>query len=204
MRPKGAPEQVLVHDFLIPDLGRVSPYGVYDIAQNEAWVSVGTDHDTAAFAVEASGVGGAAWGRLYPSATRLLITADAGGSNGYRLRLWKLGCRNWRMRRAFRRVPPPTRDQQVEQDRTPLVLRDQSELARKAAGQPEVVVNLIGATTTRTGLRVQSQLDTNRTRPGAPRTTNSKPSICVETLSMVNGIIRCYPALRCSIELIIS
>ena len=91
MRPKGAPEQVLVHDFLIPDLGRVSPYGVYDIAQNEAWVSVGTDHDTAAFAVESirrwwRGMGQA----LYPSATRLLITADAGGSNGYRLRLWKL------------------------------------------------------------------------------------------------------------------
>ena len=91
LRPKGAPEQVLVHDFLIPDLGRVSPYGVYDIAQNEAWVSVGTDHDTAAFAVESirrwwRGMGQA----LYPSATRLLITADAGGSNGYRLRLWKL------------------------------------------------------------------------------------------------------------------
>ena len=87
LRPKGAPEQVLVHDFLIPDLGRVSPYGVYDIAQNEAWVSVGTDHDTAAFAVESirrwwRGMGQA----LYPSATRLLITADAGGSNGYRLR----------------------------------------------------------------------------------------------------------------------
>ena len=80
-----------MHDFLIPDLGRVSPYGVYDIAQNEAWVSVGTDHDTAAFAVESirrwwRGMGQA----LYPSATRLLITADAGGSNGYRLRLWKL------------------------------------------------------------------------------------------------------------------
>ena len=90
MRPKGAPEQVLVHDFLIPDLGRVSPYGVYDIAQNEAWVSVGTDHDTAFCRREIRrwwrGMGQA----LYPSATRLLITADAGGSNGYRLRLWKL------------------------------------------------------------------------------------------------------------------
>jgi transposase len=91
LRPKGAPEQVRVHDFLIPDLGRVSPYGVHDIAQNEAWVGVGTDHDTAAFAVESirrwwRGMGQA----LYPRATRLLITADAGGSNGYRLRLWKL------------------------------------------------------------------------------------------------------------------
>ena len=91
LRPKGAPEQVLVHDFLIPDLGRVSPHGVYDIAQNEAWVSVGTDHDTAAFAVESirrrwRGMGQA----LYASAIRLLITAFIGGRNGYRLRLWKL------------------------------------------------------------------------------------------------------------------
>ena len=102
LRPKGAPEQVLVHDFLIPDLGRVSPYGVYDIAQNEAWVSVGTDHDTAAFAVESirrwwRGMGQA----LYPSATRLLITADAGGSNGYRLRLWKLELQKLAERRAY-------------------------------------------------------------------------------------------------------
>ncbi len=77
MRPKGAPEQVLVHDFLIPDLGRVSPYGVYDIAQNEAWVSVGTDHDTAAFAVESirrwwRGMGQA----LYPSATRTQLMLE--------------------------------------------------------------------------------------------------------------------------------
>ena len=63
LRPKGAPEQVLVHDFLIPDLGRVSPYGVYDIAQNEAWVSVGTDPIRLLLPSRASGVGGAAWGR---------------------------------------------------------------------------------------------------------------------------------------------
>ena len=139
LRPKGAPEQVLVHDFLIPDLGRVSPYGVYDIAQNEVWVSVGTDHDTAAFAVESirrwwRGMGQA----LYPSATRLLITADAGGSNGYRLRLWKLELQKLADETGLEIdvCHLPTRDQQVEQDRTPLVLRDQSELARKAAGQP--------------------------------------------------------------------
>ena len=91
LRPKGAPEQVRVHDFLIPELGRVSPYGVYDLAQNEAWVSVGVDHDTAAFAVESIRRWWRSMGRrLYPHASRLLITADAGGSNGYRLRLWKL------------------------------------------------------------------------------------------------------------------
>src|SRR5712692_8829919 len=91
LRPKGEPEQVLVHDFLIPELGRVSPYGVYDLANNEAWVSVGIDHDTAAFAVESIRRWWWSMGHpLYPDATRLLVTADAGGSNGYRLRLWKI------------------------------------------------------------------------------------------------------------------
>ena len=91
LRPKGGPERVLMHDFVISDLGRAAPYGVYDLAANEAWVSVGSDHDTAAFAVESI----RRWWRtmgeaLYPDATRLLVTADAGGSNGARLRLWKL------------------------------------------------------------------------------------------------------------------
>src|SRR3972149_742475 len=91
LRPKGQAEEVLVHDFLIPGLGRVSPYGVYDVGQNEAWVSVGVDHDTAAFAVESIRRWWRSMGQpLYPKASRLLITADAGGSNGYRLRLWKL------------------------------------------------------------------------------------------------------------------
>ena len=91
LRPKGASEEVRIHDFLILELGRASPYGVYDIGKNEAWVSVGTDHDTAAFAVESI----RRWWRtmgeaLYPDAGRLLVTADGGGSNGYRVRLWKL------------------------------------------------------------------------------------------------------------------
>jgi transposase len=91
LRPKGEPEKVLVHDFLIPELGRANPYGVYDLAQNEAWVSVGTDHDTAAFAVESIRRWWRTMGKpLYPAAKRLLITADGGGSNGYRVRLWKL------------------------------------------------------------------------------------------------------------------
>jgi hypothetical protein len=91
LRPTGEPEQVLVHDFVIRELGRVSPYGVYDLAQNEAWVSVGIDHDTAAFAVESIRRWWWSMGQpVYPDATRLLITADAGGSNGYRLRLWKI------------------------------------------------------------------------------------------------------------------
>src|SRR5947209_17373159 len=89
--PKGSPEQVRVHDFVIPELGRAAPYGVYDIAGNVGWVSVGIDHDTAAFAANAI----RSWWRLmgrdrYPSARTLLITADGGGSKGSRVRLWKI------------------------------------------------------------------------------------------------------------------
>ena len=94
LRPTGEPEHVLVHDLLIPGLGRVSPYGVYDTERNEGWVSVGTDHDTAAFAVEGIRRLWRSMGQpLYPNATRLRITADVGGSNGYRLSAsggWKL------------------------------------------------------------------------------------------------------------------
>jgi hypothetical protein len=90
LHPKGRPEPVRVHDFVIPELGKVVPYGVYDIAANAGWVNLGVTHDTAAFAVESirrwwHGYGAA----RYPAATRLLITADCGGSNGVRVRLWK-------------------------------------------------------------------------------------------------------------------
>jgi hypothetical protein len=89
-RPAGEPEQVKVHDFIDPALGKVNPYGVYDLGANTGWVSVGTDHDTAAFAVETIRRWWQATGSAsYPHASRLLITADGGGSNGYRTRLWK-------------------------------------------------------------------------------------------------------------------
>src|SRR5205823_8757487 len=89
-RPQGQPEEVRVHDFKIPELGRVTPYGVYDLAANAGWVSVGIDHDTAAFAVATIRRWWEQSGRArYPAATRLLITADGGGSNGSRTRLWK-------------------------------------------------------------------------------------------------------------------
>jgi Rhodopirellula transposase DDE domain len=89
-RPQGNPEAVRVHDFLIKELGRAVPYGVYDLAANSGWVSVGVDHDTAAFAVNSIRQWWQAVGRArYPDATRLLITADGGGSNGSRVRLWK-------------------------------------------------------------------------------------------------------------------
>jgi hypothetical protein len=91
IRPKGEPEQVKVYDFVDKELGRANPYGVYDITNNIGWVSVGTDHDTASFAVSTIrrwwfGMGKA----LYPYARELLITADGGGSNGSRVRLWKV------------------------------------------------------------------------------------------------------------------
>src|SRR3990167_1956100 len=91
LRPKGDPEKVRGHDFLIPELGRATPYGVYDLARNTRWVSVGVDHDTAAFAVESIRRWWQSMGQsAYPKAHQLLITADAGGSNGPRIRLWKV------------------------------------------------------------------------------------------------------------------
>jgi Rhodopirellula transposase DDE domain len=90
IRPKGQPEPVRVHDFELPELGKVAPYGVYDLAANAGWVSVGVDADTAAFAVESIRRWWQQLGRArYPEARRLVITADCGGSNGVRVRLWK-------------------------------------------------------------------------------------------------------------------
>ena len=89
-RPKGMPRRVRVHDFMIKEKGKASPYGVYDLARNEGWVSVGIDHDTAAFAVQSIRRWWRKMGRpIYPKAMSLLVTADAGGSNSARTRLWK-------------------------------------------------------------------------------------------------------------------
>ena len=94
-RPKGEPEEVRVHDFVDPELGRATPCGIYDLGRNNGWVSVGMDHDTAEFAVETIRRWWRSMGQpAYPQATRLLITADAGGSNGSRLRLWKRELQN--------------------------------------------------------------------------------------------------------------
>ena len=91
MRPKASPEQVRVHDFIDRQLGRAVPYGIYDIAENKGWVSVGVDHDTAAFAVNTIRRWWSTMGQeRYPNAKRLMITADGGGSNGARVRLWKI------------------------------------------------------------------------------------------------------------------
>jgi len=166
-RPKGEPERVLMHDFVIddPDHGRVSPYGVYDVGANEAWVSVGTDHDTAAFAVESIRRWWTTMGQaLYPGATRLLVTADCGGSNGYRTRLWKLELQRLAdetgLEIAVCHFPPGTSKWNKVEHRL------FSAITQSWRGKPlvshEVIVRLIAATTTRTGLRVRSELDTNR------------------------------------------
>jgi hypothetical protein len=138
-QPTGQPEQVNVYDFIDREAGKVTPYGVYDVTSNTGWVGVGTDHDTAAFAVATIGhwwdqVGRAA----YPDATRLLITADGGGSNGYRTP--PVEDRTGRPGRPHRpdhhRHPPAPGHQQVEQDRAPAVLGHLHQLARQAPDQP--------------------------------------------------------------------
>jgi len=164
LRPTGDPERVLMHDFVIPELGRAAPYGVYDLAENAAWVSVGTDHDTAAFAVETIRRWWQTMGReRYPEATRLLVTADAGGSNGYRLRLWEaeLGklADETGLEIAVCHFPPGTSKWNKIEHRL------FSAITMNWRGKPlishEAIVKLIAATTTRTGLRVKSAIDTN-------------------------------------------
>ena len=164
LRPKGDPEDVRMHDFIDGELGRVSPYGVYDLAKNEAWVSVGTDHDTSAFAVESIRRWWQTMGKaLYPHATRLLITADGGGSNGSRVRLWKLELQKLAdetgLELAVRHFPPGTSKWNKIEHRL------FSAISQNWRGKPlishEVVVNLIAATTTRKGLKVRSALDRN-------------------------------------------
>ena len=161
-KPKGKPEQVRVHDFVDPELGRASPYGVYDLAQNTGWVSVGVDNDTASFAVETIRRWWHAVGsETYPKATRLLITADGGGSNGSRLRLWKLELQKLAdetgLMIAVTHLPPGTSKWNKIEHRL------FSFISKNWRGQPltsfKVIVSLIAATTTRKGLKVRAEID---------------------------------------------
>lgn len=163
-RPEGDPEPVRVYDFVIPGLGRVTPYGVYDMARNGGWVNVGTDHDTAAFAVESIRRWWESMGRAqYPEAKRLLITADGGGSNGSRVRLWKLELQRLASETGLRisvcHFPPGTSKWNKIEHRL------FSFISQNWRGRPlvshEVVVNLIAATRTETGLKVSCGLDRN-------------------------------------------
>jgi transposase len=163
-RPEGDPEPVRVYDFVIPGLGRVTPYGVYDMALNTGWVNVGTDHDTSTFAVESIRRWWDSMGRAhYPTAKRLPITADGGGSNGSRVRLWKLELQRLASETGLRvevcHFPPgTTKWNKIEH-------RLFSFISQNWRGRPlvshEVVVNLIAATTTETGLEVRCGLDRN-------------------------------------------
>jgi transposase len=164
LQPKGRPERVRVHDFEIPALGKVAPYGVYDIGSNAAWVSVGIDHDTSTFAVESIRRWWHMMGHLtYPKAKHLLITADSGGSNGARVRLWKVELQKLAdetgMEITVCHLPPGTSKWNKIEHRL------FSFISQNWRGKPlishEVIVQLIAATTTKHGLKVRSQLDTH-------------------------------------------
>jgi transposase len=162
LRPKGDPEKVRVHDFAVPELGRANPYGIYDVGRNEGWVSVGMDHDTAEFAVETIRRWWRTMGRKsYPEATRLLITADGGGSNGSRVRLWKYELQRLAdesgLILAVCHFPPGTSKWNKIEHRL------FSCITQNWRGKPlvsyEVIVSLIAGTRTRTGLTVHAELD---------------------------------------------
>lgn len=161
-RPQGEPEEVKVHDFVDKELGRANPYDVYDVASNAGWVSVGTDHDTASFAVATIRRWWFAMGQaVYPAARELMIMADGGGSNGSRVRLWKLELQRLadelEMPIRVSHFPPGTSKWNKIEHRL------FSYISLNWRGQPlvshEVIVNLIAATTTRKGLKVQAEID---------------------------------------------
>jgi transposase len=161
-KPKGKPAEVRVHDFVIPELGRAAPCGVYDLAQNIGWVSVGVDHDTASFAVETIRRWWYAMGKeIYPQAQRLLITADGGGSNGSRQRLWKLELQTLAdetgLAIAVSHFPPGTSKWNKIEHRL------FSFISKNWRGKPltslKVIVSLIAGTTTRKGLKVHAEID---------------------------------------------
>jgi hypothetical protein len=160
--PQGKPERVQVHDFPDPRVGKAIPYGVYDVAADTGWVSVGQDHDTSAFAVATLRRWWALVGqRAYPAAARLLICADGGGSNGYRVRAWKTElaalANETGLAITVCHLPPGTSKWNKIEHRL------FSHISMNWRGRPltshEVVVDLIGATTTRAGLRVHAELD---------------------------------------------
>ena len=183
LRPKGRPEPVRVHDFALSEQGKVAPYGVYDLAANQGWVSVGVDADTAAFAVESIRRW---WYRLgqarYPEAKRLVITADCGGSNGARVRRWKRELQRfanetgWAVTVAH--LPPGTSKwNRIEHRRF-------ASISQNWRGKPlvshQVIVQLMGATTTQTGLTVRCEIDANRYPKGIKVTAAEMATLAIK------------------------
>jgi hypothetical protein len=168
-QPKGKPDEVDVHDFPDPHLGKVIPYGVFDLSKNEGWVSVGIDHDTAQFAVQAIGRWWKKMGaKRYPDAQELLITADGGGSNGSRCRLWKVALQELAVRLGMPihvcHFPPGTSKwNKIEH-------RMFCHITQNWRGRPlvshEVIINLIANTTTQAGLKIRAELDRGIYRVG--------------------------------------
>ena len=163
-QPQGDPELVNVHDFPDPALGKAIPYGIYDIGRNAGWVTVGQDHDTASFAVASLRRWWDVVGQhTYPQAERLLISADGGGSNGSRVRLWKVELQAFASATGLHvsvcHLPPGTSKWNKIEHRL------FAHISMNWRGRPlvshEVVVDLISATTTRSGLQVQAELDTS-------------------------------------------
>ena len=164
-QPAGRPERARVHDFMDPGLGKAIPYGVYDVTRDRGWVSVGTDHDTARFAVHALRRWWARAGAdAFPGAGGVLVTADGGGSNGPRDRLWKVALQEWADESgwsvAVSHFPPGTSKWNKVEHRL------FCHITNNWRGRPlvslEAVVGLIARTTTEAGLVVEAEADTNR------------------------------------------
>ena len=183
---QGEPQEVRVHDFEDEQLGKVNPYGVYDIHRNQGWVSVGTDHDTAEFAVESVRRWWKKMGSLlYPGTSCLLITADGGGSNGYRLRLWKVALQQLANETGLSiwtcHFPPGTSKwNKIEH-------RMFSHISMNWRGKPlvshEVIVNLITGTSTRKGLKIEAELDTNTYQKGLKVTDKELNNVKIKRLA---------------------
>jgi len=179
-RPEGSPEEVKVYDFIDPDLGKAIPYGVYDLARNEGWVSVGCDHDTSEFAVESIRRWWRKMGSMsYPKATQVLITADGGGSNSSRCHLWK-----WCLAKLSKETgleisvchfPPATSKWNKIEHR--LFCHITQNWRGKALVSHEVIVALIAATTTQAGLKVNAERDESKYEPALKPSTEEMASI---------------------------
>jgi len=180
---KGQPDEVRVYDFLDKELGKAAPYGIYDLTQNQGWVNVGISHDTAAFAVNSIRQWWHSMGsQVYPQAKKLLITADGGGSNGSRVRLWKAELQKLTneigLSISVSHFPPGTSKWNKIEHRL------FSFVTQNWRGKPllslEVVINLIAATTTKTGLKVHCQADTNTYKKGIVISDEELKSLSIE------------------------